>query len=121
MTLRLRLWAAGLMGLLGCGCVGPKTLFYWGRYETMLHSDYSHPEKLSVVEDIRLLEEDLAKATAAHQRPHPGLHAELGYLYYTQGRLDAAQREFVAEKTLFPESAVFMDRLIRKLEPPPAT
>ncbi|MBS0661917.1 MAG: DUF4810 domain-containing protein [Verrucomicrobia bacterium] len=121
MTNRFRLAAVGLVVLLGCGCQGPRTLFYWGRYEPLLYRGYAHPEKASVDEDVRLLEEDLAKAAATQQQAHPGLHAQLGYLYYVQGKVESARREFAAEKTLFPESAVFMDRLIGKLGPPPAT
>jgi hypothetical protein len=34
---------------------------------------------------------------------------------YQIGRLDEARREFETEKARFPESAVFMDRLLARL------
>ena len=46
----------------------------------------------------------------------PGFHAHLGYLYYQLGKADAARQELQTEKAEFPESAVFMDRLLANLE-----
>jgi hypothetical protein len=45
----------------------------------------------------------------------PGFHAHLGNLYYQMGKSDLALQEFQKEKAQFPESAVFMDRLIANL------
>jgi hypothetical protein len=47
---------------------------------------------------------------------HPGFHAHLGYLYFQTGKLDQARQEFETEKAEFPESAVFMDRLLSNLK-----
>ena len=44
----------------------------------------------------------------------PGLHAQLGYVHYQMGNVREAVTEFGLEKLLFPESAVFMDRMIEK-------
>ncbi|MEZ2863504.1 DUF4810 domain-containing protein [Proteus terrae] len=43
----------------------------------------------------------------------PGLHAHLGMLYGATGALDLAMAEFNEEKALYPESAEFMDRLMK--------
>ena len=48
----------------------------------------------------------------------PGWHAHLGYLYYQIGKLDQAQQEFLTEKGEFPESGVFMDRMLAGLKKP---
>ena len=53
---------------------------------------------------------------AAETKPvPPGWHAHLGYLYYHAGKLDQARQEFETEKATFPESTVFMNRLLAKL------
>ena len=39
----------------------------------------------------------------------------MGYLYFQIGKLDQARQEFETEKAEFPESAVFMDRLLANL------
>ena len=48
----------------------------------------------------------------------PGWHAHLGYLYFELGKSDQARQEFETEKANFPESAVFMDRLLANLNKP---
>ena len=65
---------------------------------------------------VEKLEEDYQKARANNKRMHPGFHAHLGYLYFQLGKVDQALQEFATEKAEFPESTVFMDRLISNLK-----
>ncbi len=105
--------------LAGCvlafaGCQTQRPLYYWGNYETINYLAYSKPEKASLETQREKLEEDLEKTKGYHLAAHPGLHAQLGYVYQQLGRTDEAIREFATEKTQFPESTVFMDRMIEK-------
>jgi hypothetical protein len=102
------------------GCQTQRPIYYWGSYESLLYKNYAHPGKVSPEEQIEKLQEDLSKAAATDLKPNPGLHAQLGYLYLQVGKADAAKNEFEIEKTLFPESAVLMDRMLQKLNPSPA-
>jgi hypothetical protein len=43
------------------------------------------------------------------------VHAHLGYMQYRQGNIGMAANEFEMEKNLYPESLVFIDRLIKGL------
>ncbi|HTI97771.1 MAG TPA: DUF4810 domain-containing protein [Dongiaceae bacterium] len=109
--LRPLLLAALLAGL--AGCVTPP-MYSWGHYEDLLYASYTSPDKATPDLQITQLEADLQKARAANRPVPPGFHAHLGYLYYQVGKADLAQQEFQTEKQLFPESAVFMDRLLAK-------
>lgn len=104
------------VGLLLAGCSGPPTLYSWGHYEDLIYASYSSPGKVSPEMQIEQLEQDYQKARTANRRMHPGFHAHLGYMYYQIGKLDQARQEFETEKAEFPESAVFMDRLIANLK-----
>lgn len=99
--------------LLG-GCA-PSTLYRWGHYEDLVYATYAAPGSVPPERQIELLEQDYQKARAANQPVPPGFHAQLGYLYHQIGRLDQARQEFETEKANFPESAVFMDRLLANL------
>ena len=105
---------AGL-GLLLTGCSTP-TLYTWGHYEDLVYISYAAPGKAPPEMQIEKLEQDYQKARAANKRMHPGFHAYLGYLYFQTGKLDQARQEFETEKAEFPESAVFMDRLLANLK-----
>ncbi|MCX2561811.1 DUF4810 domain-containing protein [Acetobacter farinalis] len=108
---------AGL-GLLGClaACSGAdKTppLYSWQDYPTQQYlylKGQTDPQA-----QITVLEKDVQKAQSKGLALPPGFHAHLGMLYATTGRTDLAQQEFSQEKTLFPESATYMDFLLKNL------
>jgi hypothetical protein len=107
--------AAALVALVMLtGCASP-TLYSWGRYDAVVYATYAKPGAVPPERQIELLEEDYQKARSENKPVPPGFHAHLGYLYYQIGRLDQARQEFETEKANFPESAVFMDRLLARL------
>lgn len=107
-----------LLVALLAGCAQPTTLYHWGRYETLIYATYAAPGSVPPERQIELLEQDYQQARAANQPVPPGFHAHLGYLYYAIGRADQARQEFETEKANFPESAVFMDRMLARLPAP---
>jgi len=81
----------------------------------MIYTSYRAPDKAPTEKQIEVLEMDYQKARSQNKPVPPGFHAYLGYLYFDLGKVDEARREFETEKTNFPESAVFMDRLLANL------
>ncbi len=108
----LRFFCLVASALLFAGCQTNRSLYYWGNYETVAYLTYSKPEKATLELQLEKLQEDVAKS--AKIAPHPGLHAQLGYVLFQLGRVDDAVKEFSTEKSLFPEATVFMDRMIEK-------
>ena len=96
----------------------PVPLYAWGQYEEVIYANHANPGAGDPQSQILILEKDLQVARASSARLPPGWHAHLGYLYFQAGKADQAQQEFITEKTRFPESAVFMDRLLAKLKTP---
>jgi hypothetical protein len=97
-------------------CVSPTpSLYQWGSYEQQVYAMYNDPGKVPIEQQIAKLEEDYQKARASSKSMPPGFHAHLGYLYFGTGKLDQARQSFATEKSLFPESAVYMDRILAKL------
>ena len=60
------------------------------------------------------LERDLQKIRSSGKTPPPGYHAHLGMLYASLGKDDQMVQQFQTEKQLFPESAAYMDFLLKK-------
>ncbi len=103
------------VGLL-TACASPTpSLYQWGSYEQQVYAIYNDPGKVPIEQQIAKLEEDYQKARASNKLMPPGFHAHLGYLYFGTGKLDQARQSFATEKSLFPESAVYMDRILAKL------
>jgi len=105
------------LALVLSGCGAP-TIYTWGHYDDLIYASYAAPGKVAPELQIEKLEQDYQKARSSHKRMPPGWHAHLGYLYYQTGKLDQAQQEFLTEKGEFPESGVFMDRMLAGLKKP---
>ncbi len=117
---RLQVAFSGLgllvLSIAATGCASQSTLYSWGRYEDLIYQSYAKPGAVPPEKQIEALEADYQKARSANKRVPPGWHAQLGYLYFQIGKLDQAQQEFKTEKAEFPESAVYMDRLLARME-----
>jgi len=108
--------ASGWLSVLLLGC--SPALYSWGHYEERIYTSYVSPGATSLEAQAAELERDYEKARAESKRVPPGFHAQLGYLYVQLGKLDQARRELEAEKAAFPESAVFVDRVLASLNKP---
>ncbi|MEC5386323.1 DUF4810 domain-containing protein [Uliginosibacterium sp. H3] len=112
-TLVSGLLLAGALLAGGCATRTP-TIYYWGDYQPQLYA-YLKNEGSSHAEQILALQRIIEEAKAANKSVPPGFHAHLGLLQITEGKPELARQALETEKTLFPESAVFMDFLLAKL------
>lgn len=70
---------------------------------------------------IQAMQAHAEKARAAGAALPPGFRAHLGMLQLQVGAADQARASWQAEKAAFPESAPYMDQLLRRLDGKPAT
>jgi hypothetical protein len=109
--------AALCAGLLLTACsTGTHGLYQWGSYEDQVYAMYNSAGKTSPQEQLAKLEADGEEARAGNRTPPPGYYAHLGYLYFETGNPERAVASFQNEKTLFPESRSYMDRLIARFK-----
>jgi hypothetical protein len=102
------------LSLGGCVTATP-TLYAWGHYEDLIYVSGTKPGSLSPEAQADQLEKDRQAAEAARRTLPPGWRIHLASLYAETGRIDLAERELMAEKQLFPESAALVDRLLMNL------
>lgn len=103
--------------LAGCAHRGPAPLYMWEtfprqQYETLLRAGASSGDQIAV------LEAQAVKARAAGAALPPGFRAHLGMLKLSVGDVDEARQLLQAEKATFPESAPYMDQLLKRLDAP---
>lgn len=101
----------------GCAQRGPGPLYMWGNFPRQQY-DALVKAGISPAEQIVPLEEQAAKARATGASLPPGFRAHLGMLKLAAGDADQARQLWLAEKTSFPESAPYMDQLLKRLDPP---
>lgn len=102
------------LALAGCATRSPP-LYQWGNYEELIYTSYAAPGNVPPEKQVEILEADYQKARADNRRMPPGWHAQLGFLYFQLGKADQARQELMTEKAQFPESGVFVDRLLANL------
>ncbi|VVE21321.1 hypothetical protein PIN31009_03216 [Pandoraea iniqua] len=107
--------AAALGGAVLTGCAtAPKPLYDWEGYQPQVYEYFKGESKEA---QIIALERDLEKIKAANNAAPPGYHAHLGLLYASVGKPDKMVEEFQTEKQLFPESAGYIDFLLKDKTP----
>lgn len=97
-------------------CSSPKTLYSWHDYE-----DVSY--QFSKAQTDELQEKLLKQYTKMQEKQRglrravpPGLCAEQGFFLCKQGKMDEGIALLKREIELYPESSVFISRIIKQLE-----
>ena len=103
-----------LFSILLSGCTTTQSTYYWGNYEQLIHDMYMEPGSADPVTQIQQLTDDIQIAREKGQRTPPGVHAHLGYMYSLQGNTAQAKTAFLQEKALYPESADFIDGMLKR-------
>jgi hypothetical protein len=111
------MWPALVLALAFlASCVSDNSIYRWGHYEESVYSVCHGAETIDLAQDVQVLSQELDRAQSEGRRAAPGIHAHLGYLYYLSGNTGAAEAQFEAEKSIYPESAVFIDGMLRRMK-----
>ena len=108
--------AALALAFAGASC-GSTSYYDWGDYEGSVYRVTAHPDGFDLGAEIDALEQQIELSQAKERPIPPGLHAHLGYLYSVAGNAARAREHFEREKSLYPESAHFVDYLMAQLAP----
>lgn len=102
--------------LIVISCTTQKPLYNWGKYQ---ETSYQYMKSNS--------EQDLEKLLAGYQYlidnqkrgrqvVPPGIYADYGFLLVKQGKVAEGLKLMKMEIALYPESAVFVERIIKRIE-----
>ena len=105
-----------LIALLLSGCAGQKPMYDYGNYSESYYQLKQTGDAKSTGNWKASMEDTIKESNEQGLRTPPGINANLGYLYLKVNDTDKAITFFTTEKTLYPESTVFMDKLIKKAE-----
>lgn len=105
--------ALALVALTGCASP-PQSLYSWHGYSDHVYSYLkggASPEQ-----QMLAMEQAIAQAKPEQPPLPPGYYAHLGLMYLNAGATDRALDAWAEEKRRFPESAPYIDYLIRNLK-----
>ena len=97
-------------------CTTTKTLYSWYNYED---ATYQYNKKRTDELKVKVLEQ-YKKLTDKQKGVRgvvpPGLYAEYGYMLYMNGKKDEGLNFLKQEIKLYPESEMYVSRIIKQLE-----
>ena len=105
-----------LIALITTSCTSTQHLYSWYNYEDIVYQYSKNPnEKLQA----KVLEQ--YKMVTEHQRGlratvPPGLYAEYGFLLYKTGKKEEGIKFMKQEIELYPESEMYISRIIKQIE-----
>ncbi|HCC55206.1 MAG TPA: DUF4810 domain-containing protein [Desulfobulbaceae bacterium] len=97
------------------GCV-PTTLYNWGNYSNTLYHFRKDANDDTRDKHMAELEAIITGSTEHNKRVPPGVFCELGYMHAKKGNKNKAMELFALEKTTYPESAHFVNRLMESIK-----
>ena len=117
-TRRVKFVALAVAGAALIGCAAPvKPIYHWEGYQRQLYG-HLKGEGTNPDEQMRLLQAHAEKARVAGLALPPGFRAHMGLVSLRLGRDAEAKQQLEAEKSVFPESAPYMDFLLKRMSQP---
>lgn len=87
-------------------------MYYFGNYSESLYQYEKNQTQASLLNHTTELQRIIKKSKRLDLPVPPGIYAELGYIKLKANKKEEAIFFFSAEAALYPESKLFMDRLI---------
>lgn len=104
-------------GALTAGGCAPQPMYYWGNYSNTLYHFRKDANDETRDKHMAELEAIVKGSTEHNQRVPPGVYCELGYMYAKKGNKSQAMEFLTLEKTTYPESTQFVNRLVESIKP----
>ena len=97
-------------------CMPTSTLYYWGNYEDASYKHYKQGTDDAKAELMATYEKMISKQIGTRKTIAPGICAEYGYMLIQSGKREEGINYLKKEIELYPESRVFIERIIKQYE-----
>jgi hypothetical protein len=102
--------------LLAAGCATQKTLYNWGKYQEASYYYMKNNTDKDLEALLKEYQYIINNQKAGRKIVPPGIYADYGYLLIQQGKVNEGLELMKLEIALYPESAVFIEGIIKRLE-----
>ena len=106
-----------LIAPLFTSCMSASSLYYWDKYEDASYKNYKQGTDEAKAELMAVYEKMMTKQIGTRKTIAPGICAEYGYMLIQAGKVEEGVNYLKKEIELYPESRVFIERIIKQYEP----
>jgi hypothetical protein len=104
-----------LLGLI-TSCTVQKPLYSYGKYEALSYNYLKNSDEKSTQDLIDSYKSIIEKQTGIRNVPPPGLYADYAFVLLQVGKTVEGKALLLKEVELYPESKIFIDRILKMLE-----
>jgi hypothetical protein len=96
-------------------CTTQKSLYSWENYEKTSYKYLKNSNEKSTQELIETYQQIIEKQNGTRKVVPPGIYADYGFLLLQANRGEEGKAMLLKEVELYPESKVFIDRILKML------
>jgi hypothetical protein len=97
-------------------CSTKKPLYSWGKYETTSYDYLKNSDEKSTQELIETYQRIIEKQKGTRKVVPPGIYADYGFILLQANKTEEGKAMLLKEIALYPESKVFIDRILKMTE-----
>jgi hypothetical protein len=97
-------------------CTVQKPLYSWANYETASYNYLKNSDEKSTQALIDNFKRIIEKQTGIRNVSPPGIYADYAYVLLQIGKTEEGKALLLKEIELYPESKIFIDRILKMLE-----
>lgn len=105
-----------LLALVLTSCGGSQKLYDWGDYDKSSYRYLKNADEESKQELLEDYQEIIDKQKGTRQTVPPGICADYGYLLLQKGEVAKGKEMLKKEVALYPESKIFVSRILKMVE-----
>ncbi len=101
---------------LAASCTTQKPLYSWANYNTASYDYLKNSDEKSTKELMDAYQTIIDKQKGARGVVPPGVYADYGFLLLQANKTKEGKEMLAREVTLYPESKIFIDRILKMIE-----
>ena len=102
--------------LVFASCTTQKPLYTWDKYHLTSYNYLKNSDEKATQELIKTYQNIINKQKGSRQTVPPGVYADYGLLLLQADKVDEGKKMLQMEVALYPESAVFIGRILKMIE-----
>ena len=114
--MRNKILFMGLVAILCFTSCATKTLYSWENYDDTSYKYLKNNDEKSTQALIKTYQKLIEKQTGTKQVVPPGVYADYGFILLQADKIEEGKKMLQKEIDLYPESKVFIERILKMFE-----